>query len=272
MAQHFFYNIMRKTIVQTLDIFNDIKIAKYNDTGEIEEYISVPLKFAPKSKQWYFQESQRDIDGLTVTDQIFPLMAVQMTGIDFAKDRTVNNLQKIASFNNANSLTEHLTPIPYDYQFTLEVVSKYMIDMIQIMEQILPWFNPHIILRITVPELNIQSHPDNNDPNDLGSEALELKVTYNGVNVEQPTDIDIANVRIIKWNFDFTVKGYLFQPIIEEPAITKIVHEVYGSSISTATSGASGNWLFRDNLMATDIKKYDNDAKILFEIEREDNQ
>lgn len=266
----FFYNIMRKTIVQVLDIFNNIKIAKYNDNGEIKEYVGVPLQFAPKSKQWYFQQSHRGIDGLTVTDQIFPLMALQMTGVDFAKDRIVNNLQKITSFNNSNILSEHLTPIPYDYQFTLEIVSKYMIDMIQIIEQILPWFNPHIILRITVPELNIQSH--SNDPNEHGSDTLELRVTYNGVTVDEATDIDIANVRVIKWNFDFTVKGYLFQPITEEKAITKIVNEVYGSNISMATSGTSGNWLFRDNIMATDIKKYDNDAKILYNIEKEDNE
>jgi len=268
MSQHFFYNIMRKTIVQTLDIFNNIKIAKYNDQGEIEEYINVPLKFAPKSKQWYFQQSQRNKDGLTISDIILPQMAIQMTGMDFAQDRMVNNLQKIISDENSNVLTEHLTPIPYDYQFTLEVVSKHMIDMIQIIEQVLPWFNPHIILRINIPEFNIMPGKDVSDINEYGSHSLELRVTYNGFNLDTPTDIDIMDYRLLKWDFQFTVKGYLFQPIKNEPAIKKIITDVYGNSSSIATSG---DYLYKDIITSSDVVKYDTDMKILYDMERDEN-
>ena len=40
--QHYFYNAMRKTIIQFLDIFNDIVIARYNqDTGAVIKYVKV---------------------------------------------------------------------------------------------------------------------------------------------------------------------------------------------------------------------------------------
>ena len=261
MADYFYYNIMRKTIVQVLDIFNNIRIAKYDKDGAVVDYTNVPLKFAPKTKQWYFKEYKRKKDGLTMTDTVFPMMALNMTSIDFAKDRLVNNLQKITAFNNTTTLSEHLTPIPYDFHFTLEVVTKYIIDMIQIFEQILPWFDPFLILRIDIPELNISSKTDTDD-NDYGSNALELRVLYDSITTNQPTDIDLADLRTLNWNFDITVKGFLFQPVLTEPAINKIVEQYY-----TDTETPSGNVYDTKILTNTSFMKYDADAKILFNLE-----
>lgn len=272
MAEHFFYNIMRKVIVQTLDVFNGIKIAKYSSSGEIESYVNVPLVFAPKTKQWYFQQSQRNVDGLTITDNVYPTMAIQMTGFDYAKDRTVNNLQKII-VSTDSVLSQHLTPIPYDYQFSLEVVAEYFIDIIQIIEQILPWFNPFITVRVTIPELNIKVHTDTG-PNEAGSGSLEIRVVYNGTNVDSPVEIDLANIRLLKWDLQFSVKGYLFQPVKSEPIIKKIINDIYTNKdafdLSTmGTSAVSG--CFMDVISNSDIKKYDDDIRILYKFERIEN-
>ena len=277
MAQHFYYNIMRKIIVQTLDIFKDIKIAKYNDAGGIDKYIKVPLQFAPKTKQWYFQQSKRNSDGLTINDNVYPVMAMQLTGLEFARDRAVNNLQKIITESNDGNIITHLTPIPYDYMFNLEIVGEHFIDILQIIEQLLPWFNPHVIIRITIPELNIQVQPDKDNPNSHGSEPLEIRITYGGISPEQPAEIDMAEVRLLRYTIDFIAKGFLFQPIQDEKSIQKIVHEVYANkknfvnSLSMGTSGTSGNQLYRDIISNSDIFKYDEDIKILFDMEREDN-
>jgi len=275
MAEHFYYNVARKIIIQTLDIFNGLKIAKYNSSGEIEAYVSVPLQFAPKSKQWYFQQSVRNTDGLTITDNVYPTMAVSMTGMNFAPERMVNNLQKIIVSHQQNTITEHLSPIPYNYDFTLEVVSDYFIDMIQIIEQILVWFNPHVVIRLTIPELNITQHPDKNDMNDDGSNPIEMIVTYNGTTIEAPVEIDIANERFLKWNLDFTTKGFLFQPIKVEPYIKKIIMDTYTGgtafSNSLATPPISGQQCFQDIVSNTSAVKYDQDVEIMFKLERINN-
>ena len=126
MAQHFFFNIMRKIIVQSLDIFNNIKIAKYSTTGEVERYMKVPLQFAPKTKQWYFQQNKRESDGLNILDQVFPKMAMSLTDMEYATDRAVNNIQKIGIDHTASDLSQHITPVPYNYVFELQIVAEYL--------------------------------------------------------------------------------------------------------------------------------------------------
>lgn len=269
---HFYYNVMRKIIVQTLDIFNNISIAKYDNSGEIGEYIKVPLQFAPKTKQWYFQQANRQKDGLTITDLIFPVMAMQMTGMDFAKDRVVNNLQKVIINHNTNDLSYHLTPIPYNYQFTLEIVAEHFIDILQIVEQILPWFNPHITIRISINDLNIRTPLNKDDFNEDGSTALELRVIYNGTTVEAPTEIDISNVRILKWDLTFEVKGFLFQPLKIDPYVKKVITDVYTNHDQfnlSLTQPASGD--FMEIISNTTFKKYDEDARIIYEYESINN-
>lgn len=51
---HYYYETIRKTVLQFLNIFSDIKIARYdNDTGNILKYIKLPVSFSPKSKAWF---------------------------------------------------------------------------------------------------------------------------------------------------------------------------------------------------------------------------
>jgi hypothetical protein len=53
MARSFFhFGIIRKSIIKFLAIFDDIKIAKYNNDGSVEKYVDVPLKFMPKQKYY----------------------------------------------------------------------------------------------------------------------------------------------------------------------------------------------------------------------------
>jgi len=44
---------MKQTTLQFLDLFNNIKIAKYNSMGSITSYVNVPLKLSGKQKFYY---------------------------------------------------------------------------------------------------------------------------------------------------------------------------------------------------------------------------
>jgi len=47
------FDSLRRSIVQFLNIFNNIKVHKYNDAGEVTKEIKVPLKLAGKQKFYY---------------------------------------------------------------------------------------------------------------------------------------------------------------------------------------------------------------------------
>ena len=152
-TKHYFYNVMRKTIIQFLDVFNDIVIARYNsDTGEVIKYVKVPLKFAPKTKQWYWTELREAGD---VRDQVLPIMAVEMENVEYAQDRQVNRNHKVTLSSDSSVNKQYFNPVPYDFTFKLMIAAEYMVDITQIVEQIFPFFTPEAYVRITIPELNI---------------------------------------------------------------------------------------------------------------------
>ena len=254
--QHYFYNIMRKTIIQFLDMFNDIAIARFNpDTGAVIKYVSVPLKFAPKTKQWYWTELRESQDR---RDAVLPIMAVDLENVEYSQERQVNRNHKI-SFSDEGNIKQYFNPVPYDYTFNLQIAAEYMVDITQIIEQIFPFFTPEAYIRITVPDLNIQGV--DGDMDKLGSDSLELKVVYESASREATVELDESGYRILLWTLTFKVQGYLFSPMMESKPVHKVVQNYYLSDNTfdnrkediNNTIGDSGNYSLQGNVYATDI-------------------
>lgn len=221
-TQHYFYNVMRKTIVQFLDVFNDIVIARYNqDTGTVIKYVKVPLKFAPKTKQWYWTELREAGD---VRDQVLPMIAVNLESAEYAQDRQVNRNAKIESSNDGTDSKEFYNPVPYDYTFSVQIAAEYMVDITQIVEQVLPFFTPEAYIRITIPELNIEGLSEGGT---AGTDKLELRVVYESSSKESPVELDEAGYRILLWTLTFKVQGYLFSPFTRSKPIHKVIQNYY---------------------------------------------
>lgn len=228
-TQHYFYNVMRKTIIQFLDMFNDIVIARYNpDTGEVIKYVKVPLKFAPKTKQWYWTELREAGD---LRDQVLPIMAVDMEDVAYAQDRQVNRNHKITLSNDSGKTKQYFNPVPYDYTFKVMIAAEYMVDITQIVEQIFPFFTPEAYIRITVPELNIEGLSEDGS---AGADKLELRVVYDGSSKEAPVELDESGYRILRWDLTFKVQGYMFSPMYDAKRVEHVVQNIYTTDAAFA--------------------------------------
>lgn len=220
--QHYHYNVMRLTIIQFLDLFNDISIARYNhDTGVVIKYIKIPLRFAPKTKQWYWSELREAGDR---RDQVLPMMAVDLDNVEYAQNRQVNRNHKISLSNNSSTTQQYFNPVPYDFTFKLQIAAEYMVDITQIVEQIFPFFTPETYIRITIPELNIDGL---GEPDETGTDKLELRVVYESATKESPIELDEAGYRILRWDLTFKVQGYLFSPVCETSRVHKVIQNYY---------------------------------------------
>jgi hypothetical protein len=282
-GHQYYYQVMRKTIVQFLDLFNDIKIGRYDtETGQLLSFIKVPLKFAPKSKNWYWTE-KIDSSGNRIRDKVLPVMAANLIDIEIAADRKVNKHYSSRTSSHSTSGNRRLmaerfiNPVPYNYTFQLQIISEYMVDITQIMEQLLPYFDPYLFIQISIPELNIDGNM---------TEILNLKVLYNGSNKDESLTMSPDENRHIQWNIDFTVEGYLFQPKYDFPVIKTIYEEmIIGSQkqphsiCETApTPSGSQTTLTTDGLSAShfplDVTSeelsgsiYDDDIKTIYNFE-----
>ena len=224
MKEFYNYNIIRRTIIQFLDMFNYIMVARYDETtGDVIKYVKVPLKFAPKTRQWYFLE-KRDAEGRRIRDKIFPIMSVNLTGMEYDAERQGNKQFIIYKDRSIDAIEYFANPKPYTFPFEVKIAAEYMVDITQVLEQILPFFNPAAQIRITVPELNIGDESDNTD---YGAPSLDLKVLYDGATPNTPIDIDEANYRVLEWTLNFKVNGWLFTPLQTTVPVKKISTKFY---------------------------------------------
>lgn len=219
--QHFFYNITRKVITQFCDVFSNLKIARYDEMGTITKYVMVPMKFAPKTKQWYWDELKRNNDR---RDHILPIISINLDSVDYANYRQLNKHIKIASNTTGSNTTRYYNPVPYDFTFKVKIYAEYMVDITQLIEQILPPFQPEAYIRITIPELKIDETGVNEED---GAGKLDLRVVYDGSDKNSPVELDEEAFRVLTWELTFKVQGYMFTPLYTDSLVHKVVQNYY---------------------------------------------
>ena len=229
--QYYYYSSIRKTIIQFLDIFKNIKIARHDSNGSVSGYIKVPIKFGLKEKCWYWLNERKD-------DEMLPIMSVVMDGVEYDSQRQTSKVRNVIKSKTISTaeLSRFLNPVPYNLNFTVTLWSLHMVDVDQILEQILPYFLPNIFIRMNIPELD---------------STLDLKVMFNGCSPEVTDQMSDEEIRILKWNLTFTVHSYLFQPLQTTSLIRKVIDKFYVDKASWGhrfteseyTSGADGHEL-----------------------------
>jgi hypothetical protein len=232
-------------------MFKNIKVAKYNTEGSVTKYVNVPIKLAGKDIIWYWLKDNKQ-------DKVSPIISAQMTGITHAVERVAGSHEFINTSIN-DTITRYLNPIPYDLDFNLGIYGQYMVELDQILEQILAYFNPFAFIRIDIPEL------DSN---------YEVKVIVNSASVDLPFTMAEEDYRMITWTIPFTVQTYLFKPSVDVGIIKKIFIDFYTNedtfsekvgTETSYTSGGEGNYY--DESIYLEALGYDDDGEILYNYE-----
>ena len=73
-------------------------------------------------------------------------MSFEFVGLTYDPTRKVTQTQKFkkALTSDKTSIHTGYMPVPYNMEFELAIMTKLNDDMLQIVEQILPYFNQHI--------------------------------------------------------------------------------------------------------------------------------
>jgi len=220
---YFYYKALRRTIINFLDAFNDIKVIRFlSDGTTIDKYIEVPVKLAGKEKTWYWLNERKD-------DQVLPMITAWITTMDYATDRKVNSLADVCSVTSpsAGDMTSYLHPVPYNLTFTMNIWSLHMSDTDQILEQIFPYFDPYIFIKVSIPELN---------------SSFDVKVIFQSCTPEIITEMPDEDYRIINYTLDFQLQTYMFKPI-ETTKIIKQIATQYSLSEDTFTANIGSGTL-----------------------------
>jgi len=207
-----FYNqAVRKTVISFGTLFNNIELKKVVD-GQVLETEKVPLAYGPKQKFLYrLQGNATDGKKVAIT---MPRIYFEMTGIDYDPARKTPATQKIkksvpaaGSTANAESVMVQYVPVPYNISFEVGILAKSQDDGLQILEQILPFFQPSFTMSLKfIPDMN---------------EVRDVAVVLNSVDFEDDWEDDFTTRRSITYSMQFTAKSYIYGPYTKADVIRK---------------------------------------------------
>lgn len=205
---NFYHKTIRNTVVAFGTIFNNIKINTKDENGTLVKTEKVPLAYGPIQKFLARLRQTPDIDrNFTIT---LPRISFEMTGIAYDSSRKVAPTQYFRATSTDTTLTKkQYMPVPYNIDFSVSIISKNNDDVLQIVEQILPFFQPNFTVTMNVvPEMG---------------EKRDIPITLNSVEFKDDYEDDLFTRRTIIWELSFTVKTYLYGPIDTAEIIKKSI-------------------------------------------------
>ena len=205
----FYHGIIRKSIVAFGRLFSDIYIdRKQGDsvTGTTAQRIQVPLAYAPKEKWLVRLDSDPNLENNTYVT--LPRMSFEIIGYSYDATRKLNRMQQLKCVDTGGTGFTMYTPVPYNIDVSLYILTKSQEDGLQIIEQILPTFTPEYTLTINaVPDMNVK---------------LDVPIILNSVNVQDDYDGDFQTRRFVTHTLQFQMKTNLFGPISDKGVIDTV--------------------------------------------------
>ena len=216
LGPHFYNEAIRKTVIGFGTLFNNIVIRKKDpSTGDVIEAEKVPLAYGPKNKFLTRLEQNPDVDKKVAIT--LPRLYFEMTGINYDGARKTAPTQKYKTVisDDGTEIKMQYVPVPYNMEFELGIISKSQDDGLQILEQILPYFQPNFNITVNmISDMN---------------EKKDISIVLNGINHEDDWDGDFLNRRFITWTLNFTAKSYIYGPYSNSGLIKKAtVYESIG--------------------------------------------
>jgi hypothetical protein len=194
-------------------MFNSITIDRKDADGNNAETLRIPLSYAPKTKFLTRIQQQPNVDERPV-QVVLPRMSFEMLSLEYDVNRKISPLQQNRAINSTiNTLDTQYAPTPYNINVQLYVYVKNQDDGLQIVEQILPYFNPDYNLTMkSIPQLNIMN---------------DLPIILDSVNFEDNYEGDFDDRRTIIWTLSFTMKLNFYGPVNKQGVIRKVVTNTY---------------------------------------------
>ncbi len=199
MFEYFYHEILRRTIISFGTLFNGIEIKHEDSNDKTVSVIQVPLAYGPTQK--FLARLQQSPNLNKPTQITLPRMSFEFIGLQYDGSRKVTTTQTFTSstVGISTQVRKAYMPVPYNMAFELSVFTKLNDDMLQIVEQILPYFQPAYTLSVDLVET-------------LG-EKRDIPVIIESVNMQDDYEGDYTTRRSLLYTFRFTAKTYLFGPI-----------------------------------------------------------
>lgn len=198
-ANYFYHKLTRKYVALFGSTFNKLSLARYDNNGVIVQRMPIPISFSPWQK--FLNKITQDPTQNNQTSAILPMITFELNNISYDTLRKIHSQQILQSELDEKNV---LTPVPYLLHFTLNIWTSNVEDSAQIVEQIVPYFQPDYTRSVYLID---------------GFQAIDIPLTLEAVSYEDLYEGNYNGKRVIRWYLNFTMSGFYFGPVRESKKI-----------------------------------------------------
>mgnify|MGYP006077496535 FL=1 len=216
LGTQFYHESIRKVIVSFGTMFNNINLVRKDNSGNIIQSMKVPLAYGPREK--FLVRLNEDADLTKQVAITLPRIGFEIQNLEYDSARKLNRVQRFKKVKGANAkqLDAQYMPVPYNLSIELYVMAKQSDDALQIVEQILPYFQPDYTLTI-------------NDNVAMDSKR-DVPIVLNSISYEDNYQGDFTTRRALIYTLSFTAKFYLYGPVTSSKVIKTVQVDQYTDS------------------------------------------
>ncbi len=197
MFEYYYNEILRKTIIAFGTMFNNISIKHFDKNNEVLDVVKVPLAYGPTQKFLARLEQSPDLN--KSTSLTLPRMSFEFNGLKYDSSRKVTTTQQFVAIDEVDGIKKTYMPVPYNMDFELSIMAKVNDDMLQIVEQILPYFQPSYNVTIEMVKRI--------------KEKKDIPIVLDSISMQDDYTGDFTSRRVLTYTLKFTAKTYLYGPV-----------------------------------------------------------
>ncbi|QPI17863.1 tail sheath stabilizer and completion protein [Pectobacterium phage POP12] len=207
MFGYFYNSSLRRYIVLMGGLFAHIAVKRKRENSE--HYIKVPISYASKEKFLASMDKlnySQSTENIAKTETILPRMNLSMIDIQYNPVRKTSGVinEKMTSMSvRPGSSISQFNPVPYRIMFELGIYTRFEDDMFQIVEQILPYFQPHF-----------NCHTSELHTNEIKIDR-DIKITIQSIAPDTTFEGDVRQRRHCEWSIMFELQGYIYPPVTD---------------------------------------------------------
>ena len=242
LGTYFYHEIIRKTVISFGTLFNDVHVRHQDASGKDISEMKVPVSYGPRQK--FLARIQQQPDLNKATQISLPRMSFEVNNITYDPSRKTGVTQTF-KVKDGKQVKKVFMPVPYNLGFELNILTKLQDDSLQILEQVLPFFQPGFTLTIDLV-------------NSIG-EKRDVPMVLDSINFTDDYEGNFETRRALIYTLNFTAKTFMFGPVADstDGLIRKVQLDYY-----TDTNTRTASREMRYTVAAKAKKDYNEDSVI----------
>lgn len=214
----FYHKRVRMAVSVFGSLFNNLYVLRQNSSGETISQVKVPLSYAPS--RTFIQRLQELSGGEESERRVamkLPRMSFEITSMTYDSIRQLPKTNVFGTAVNSDTGKKNLfyTSVPYNITFDVNIYAKSQDDALQIVEQILPYFNPQYT--ISVKPFH-EDHPEIKE---------DVPIVLQSVSFSDDFEGSVGDRRTIIYTLTFDMKIAFYGPNSTSSIIREVNNNLY---------------------------------------------